>query len=214
MIDNLKHQGMRKKMLKELSKDGITNQEVLEAMYKVPRHWFLDGIFLDISYKNIAFPIGNDQTISHPKTVAYQTQLLEIKKGEKILEIGTGCGYQTAVLFQMGAKVYSIERQKDLHIKTKNFLDLLRVRAFLKYGDGYKGLPGYGPFDKIIVTAAAPFIPNPLLEQLTEGGKLVIPVGEGKMQIMTVVTRLSGNNYDKKEYGEFSFVPMLEDKAK
>ena len=214
MIDNLKHQGMRKNMLKKLSEDGITNQDVLEAMDKVPRHWFLDEIFLKTSYENTAFPIGNEQTISHPKTVAYQTQLLEIKKGDKILEIGTGCGYQTAVLFQMGAKVYSIERQKDLHIKTKKFLDSLRIRAFLKYGDGYKGLPGYGPFDKIIVTAAAPFIPNPLLEQLKEGGKLVIPVGEGKIQTMTVITRLSGNNYDKKEFGEFSFVPMLEEKAK
>lgn len=214
MIDSLKHKGMRKNMLIELANDGITNTDVLEAMDKVPRHWFLDEAFLNISYENRAFPIGNEQTISHPKTVAYQTQLLNIKKGEKILEIGTGCGYQTAVLFQMGAKVYSIERQKDLHISTKKFLDSIRVRAFLKYGDGYKGLPSYGPFDKIIVTAAAPFIPNALLEQLTEGGRLVIPVGEGKVQTMTVVDRLAGNNYEKKEYGEFSFVPMLEEKAK
>ena len=214
MIDNLKHKGMRKNMLKKLSEDGITNQEVLEAMDKVPRHWFLDEAFLNISYENRAFPIGNEQTISHPKTVAYQTQLLKIKKGEKILEIGTGCGYQTAVLFHMGAKVYSIERQKDLHIKTKKFLDTLRIRAFLKYGDGYKGLPGYGPFDKIIVTAGAPFIPDALLEQLTEGGRLIIPIGEGKMQIMTVIDRLSGDKYNKKEYGEFSFVPMLEEKAR
>ena len=123
MIDNLKHKGMRKNMLKKLSEDGITNKDVLKAMDKVPRHWFLDEAFLNISYENRAFPIGNEQTISHPKTVAYQTQLLNIKKGEKILEIGTGCGYQTAVLFYMGAKVYSIERQKDLHIKTKKFLE-------------------------------------------------------------------------------------------
>lgn len=214
MIDSLKHKGMRKNMLNELAADGITNKDVLEAMDKVPRHWFLDEAFLNISYENRAFPIGCQQTISHPKTVAYQTQLLNIKKGDKILEIGTGCGYQTSVLFMMGAKVYSIERQKDLHITTKKFLDTIRVRALLKYGDGYKGLPSYAPFDKIIVTAAAPFIPNALLEQLTEGGRLVIPVGEGKVQTMTVVDRLSGNNYEKKEYGEFSFVPMLEEKAR
>lgn len=204
---------MRKNMLDELAADGITSREVLEAMDKVPRHWFLDEAFLNIAYENRAFPIGNDQTISHPKTVAYQTQLLQIKKGDKILEIGTGCGYQTSVLFMMGAKVFSIERQKDLHIKTKKFLSELRVRANLKYGDGYLGMPAYGPFDKIIVTAGAPYIPNPLLEQLEIGGRLIIPVGEGKSQTMTVIDKIGANKYEKAEYGEFSFVPMLEQKV-
>lgn len=213
MIDSYRHKGMRKNMLDELAADGITSREVLEAMDKVPRHWFLDEAFLNIAYENRAFPIGNDQTISHPKTVAYQTQLLQIKKGDKILEIGTGCGYQTSVLFMMGAKVFSIERQKDLHIKTKKFLSELRVRANLKYGDGYLGMPAYGPFDKIIVTAGAPYIPNPLLEQLEIGGRLIIPVGEGKSQTMTVIDKIGTNKYEKAEYGEFSFVPMLEQKV-
>lgn len=213
MIDTYRHKGMRKNMLEELANDGISNMDVLEAMDKVPRHWFLDAAFLDIAYQNRAFPIGCDQTISHPKTVAYQTQLLNISKGEKVLEIGTGCGYQTAVLFNMGAKVYSIERQKDLHIKTKKFLSELRVRAHLKYGDGYEGLPLYGPFDKIIVTAGAPFIPNPLLKQLNIGGRLIIPLGEGKSQIMTVIDKIGENQYERSEYGEFSFVPMLQEKV-
>ena len=199
-------------MLEQLREKGITNEEVLDAMDKVPRHWFLDDVFLEIAYQNKAFPIGCEQTISHPYTVARQSELLTIEKGEKVLEIGTGCGYQTSILFFLGAKVYSIERQKDLHIKTKKMLSDLRFRAHLKYGDGYKGLPAYGPFDKIIVTAGAPVIAKPLLQQLTIGGRLVIPVGEGK-QIMTVIDRVSETDFNKQELGEFSFVPMLENKV-
>lgn len=212
MIDTYRHKGMRKNMLEQLREKGITNEKVLEAMDKVPRHWFLDDVFLEIAYQNKAFPIGCEQTISHPYTVARQSELLKIEKGEKVLEIGTGCGYQTSILFFLGAKVYSIERQKDLHIKTKKMLSDLRFRAHLKYGDGYKGLPAYGPFDKIIVTAGAPVIAKPLLQQLTVGGRLVIPVGEGK-QIMTVIDRVSETEFNKQELGEFSFVPMLENKV-
>jgi protein-L-isoaspartate(D-aspartate) O-methyltransferase len=212
MIDTYKHKGMRKNMLDELRGKGIVNERVLEAMDKVPRHWFLDEAFLEIAYQNKAFPIGCKQTISHPYTVARQSELLHIKKGEKVLEIGTGCGYQTSILFFLGAKVYSIERQKDLYLSTKKMFSDLRLRAHLKYGDGYKGLPAFGPFDKIIVTAGAPFIPKSLLEQLNIGGRLVIPVGKGK-QIMTVIDKVSELEFNKIELEEFSFVPMLEKKV-
>lgn len=212
MIDTYRHKGMRKNMLDELRQKGIEDERVLEAMDKVPRHWFLDEAFLEIAYQNKAFPIGCEQTISHPYTVARQSELLKIKKGEKVLEIGTGCGYQTSILFFLGAKVFSIERQKDLYLNTKQMLSDLRLRAHLKYGDGYKGLPAFGPFDKIIVTAGAPIIPKPLLQQLAVGGRLVIPVGEGK-QAMTVIDKISELEFNKQELGEFAFVPMLEKKV-
>jgi len=212
MIDTYRHKGMRKNMLNELRQKGIKDERVLEAMDKVPRHWFLDEAFLEIAYQNKAFPIGCEQTISHPYTVARQSELLKIKRGEKVLEIGTGCGYQTSILFFLGAKVFSIERQKDLYLNTKQMLSDLRLRAHLKYGDGYKGLPAFGPFDKIIVTAGAPIIPKPLLKQLTVGGRLVIPVGEGK-QVMTVIDKISELEFNKHELGEFAFVPMLEKKV-
>ena len=212
MIDTYRHKGMRKNMLDELRQKGIEDERVLEAMDKVPRHWFLDEAFLEIAYQNKAFPIGCEQTISHPYTVARQSELLKIKRGEKLLEIGTGCGYQTSILFFLGAKVFSIERQKDLYLNTKQMLSDLRLRAHLKYGDGYKGLPAFGPFDKIIVTAGAPIIPKPLLQQLAVGGRLVIPVGEGK-QAMTVIDKISELEFNKQELGEFAFVPMLEKKV-
>ncbi|MBL56565.1 MAG: protein-L-isoaspartate O-methyltransferase [Flavobacteriales bacterium] len=212
MIDSYRHKGMRKNMLELLRKKGIQDEQVLEAMDKVPRHWFLDDAFLEIAYEDKAFPIGCEQTISQPYTVAKQSELLQIKKGDKVLEIGTGCGYQTSILFFLGAKVYSIERQKALHNKTKKMLDELRFRAHLKYGDGYKGLPAFGPFDKIIVTAGAPLIAKPLLQQLKIGGRLVIPVGTEK-QIMTVIDRVSETSFNKQELGECAFVPMLEDKV-
>ena len=212
MIDTYRHKGMRKNMLDELRQKGIEDERVLEAMDKVPRHWFLDEAFLEIAYQNKAFPIGCEQTISHPYTVARQSELLKIKRGEKVLEIGTGCGYQTSILFFLGAKVFSIEGQKDLYLNTKQMLSDLRLRAHLKYGDGYKGLPAFGPFDKIIVTAGAPIIPKPLLQQLAVGGRLVIPVGEGK-QAMTVIDKISELEFNKQELGEFAFVPMLEKKV-
>ena len=172
----------------------------------------MDSSFEDHAYQDKAFPIAADQTISQPYTVAFQTELLEIKRGETVLEIGTGSGYQTAVLCELGAKVYSIERQQELYKKTKIFLSKIGYRPkYLSFGDGYKGLPEYAPFDKIIVTAGAPYVPNALMSQLKVGGRLVIPVGEN-VQIMTLFIRKSNKEFDKKEYGDFRFVPLLEDK--
>lgn len=199
-------------MLDELREKGITSEEVLEAMDKVPRHLFLEKAFLEIAYQNKAFPIGCEQTISHPYTVAFQTQLLEVEKGEKVLEIGTGCGYQTCVLAALGAKVFSIERQRPLFLKSQKLFKHLHVRVKSFYGDGYAGLPSFAPFDKIIVTAGAPYIPDALKEQLAIGGVMVIPVGEGSKQEMKVVVKLSENEYDITDLGTFSFVPLLEKK--
>jgi protein-L-isoaspartate(D-aspartate) O-methyltransferase len=212
MIDTFKHKGLRNKMVDELRALGISDEQVLTAINNVPRHWFLDNAFLEYAYQNKAFPIGSGQTISHPYTVAYQTQLLEIKKGEKVLEVGTGCGYQTSVLVQMGAKVFSIERQQTLFVKTKQFMSDANIRAKLFYGDGYQGLPVFAPYDKVIVTAGAPFVPEALIAQIVEGGRLVIPVGEGEKQIMTVIDKLKGGALKKYELDEFSFVPLLVDK--
>jgi len=212
MIDTFKHKGLRNKMVDELRALGISDEQVLTAINNVPRHWFLDNAFLEYAYQNKAFPIGSGQTISHPYTVAYQTQLLEIKKGEKVLEVGTGCGYQTSVLVQMGAKVFSIERQQTLFVKTKQFMSDANIRAKLFYGDGYQGLPVFAPYDKVIVTAGAPFVPEALITQMVEGGRLVIPVGEGDKQIMTVIDKLKGGALKKYELDEFSFVPLLVDK--
>lgn len=203
---------MRKKLVETLVKKGIANEAVLEAINTIPRHLFMDSSFVDHAYVDKAFPIGADQTISQPYTVARQTELLEVFKGDKILEIGTGSGYQTAVLLEMGATVFSIERQNELFKKTKLFLPKLGYRPKkLIFGDGYIGLESEAPFDGIIVTAGAPFVPNPLLAQLKVGAKLIIPVGED-VQIMTVFTRTSATEFEKKEFGEFRFVPLLEDK--
>ena len=203
---------MRKRLVEILESKGITDVEVLKAMDTVPRHLFMDSGFINHAYVDKAFPIGADQTISQPYTVARQTELLQIKKGDKVLEIGTGSGYQTAVLLEMGIAVYSIERQNELFKKTKLFLPKLGYRPKkLIFGDGYKGLKSEAPFDGIVVTAGAPFVPKPLLAQLKVGGRLVIPVGD-ESQIMTVYTRKSAKEFDKKEYGEFRFVPLLEDK--
>ena len=212
MIDTFKHKGLRNKMVDELRALGISDEQVLTAINNVPRHWFLDNAFLEYAYQNKAFPIGSGQTISHPFTVAYQTQLLEIKKGEKVLEVGTGCGYQTSVLVQMGAKVFSIERQQALFVKTKQFMGEANIRAKLFYGDGYQGLPVFAPYDKVIVTAGAPYIPDALIAQMVEGGRLVIPVGDGDKQTMTVIDKLKGGVLKKYELDEFSFVPLLVDK--
>ncbi|MFT4848481.1 MAG: protein-L-isoaspartate(D-aspartate) O-methyltransferase [Sediminicola sp.] len=212
MKDTFTHKGMRKKLVEILERKGIVNQGVIKAISKIPRHLFMDSGFLNHAYIDKAFPIGADQTISQPYTVARQTELLGIKRGYKVLEIGTGSGYQTAVLLEMGAIVYSIERQNELFKKTQLFLPKLGYRPKkLIFGDGYIGLEKEAPFDGIIVTAGAPFVPNPLLAQLKVGAKLVIPVG-GEVQIMTVFTRTSNTEFEKEEFGEFRFVPLLEDK--
>ena len=212
MQDTFTHQGMRKKLVETLKEKGITNAEVLKAIGTVPRHLFMDSGFIDHAYVDKAFPIAADQTISQPYTVARQTELLEVKKGDKVLEIGTGSGYQCAVLLDMGIKVYSIERQNELFKKTKIFLPKLGYRPKkLIFGDGYKGLNEEAPFDGIVVTAAAPFVPKPLMAQLKVGGRLVIPVGD-ESQIMTVFTRTSSTEFKKEEFGEFRFVPLLEDR--
>lgn len=212
MQDTFTHKGMRKKLVETLIKKGITNKEVLKAIDKIPRHLFMDSGFIDHAYVDKAFPIGADQTISQPYTVARQSELLAVDKGAKILEIGTGSGYQTAVLLEMGMQVYSIERQNELFKKTKLFLPKLGYRAKkLIFGDGYIGLKEEAPFDGIVVTAGAPFVPKPLLAQLKVGAKLVIPVGD-ESQIMTVFTRTSATEFNKEEFGEFRFVPLLEDK--
>ncbi|MCB9426201.1 MAG: protein-L-isoaspartate(D-aspartate) O-methyltransferase [Flavobacteriales bacterium] len=212
MKDTNKHQGLRNQLVKLLADKGIKDTNVLGAIAKIPRHLFLNSSFESFAYEDKAFPIGADQTISQPYTVAFQSELLAVKPGDKILEIGTGSGYQTSVLCLLGAKVYSIERQNELFKKTSLLLNKLGIRPkHLSFGDGYKGLPTHAPFDSIIVTAGAPFIPKPLMSQLKVGGKLVIPLGEDP-QIMTMLIRKSATEFEKHEYGEFRFVPMLEDK--
>lgn len=212
MRDTAKHQGLRNQLISVLSQKGITDKNVLEAIKKIPRHLFLNSSFEEYAYQDKAFPIGAGQTISQPYTVAFQSQLLEVQKEHKVLEIGTGSGYQTAVLWAMGAKVYSIERQKELFKATSILLPKLGIRPkHMSFGDGYKGLPNYAPFDSIIVTAGAPFIPQPLMAQLKIGGRLVIPVGE-KHQIMTLLVRKNETQFERHEFGEFRFVPLLENK--
>jgi len=210
--DTFKHKGLRQQLVNVLKNKDITNLAVLNAIGKIPRHLFMDSSFLDYAYKDKAFPIAADQTISQPYTVAFQTELLQVNLGDKILEIGTGSGYQTAVLCELGARVFSIERQQELFKKTSKFLPKLGYRAkkFI-FGDGYKGLVEEAPFDSIIVTAGAPFVPKPLLSQLKIGGRLVIPLGED-VQIMTLLIRKGEKEFEQHEYGEFRFVPLLENK--
>ena len=212
MNDTSKHQGLRNQLIKLLQEKGITDKNVLEVIKKLPRHYFLNSSFEDYAYQDKAFPIGADQTISQPYTVAFQSQLLEVKKDQKILEIGTGSGYQTAVLCMLGAKVYSVERQIELFKKTKILLAELGILPkHLSFGDGYKGLEIHAPFDSIIVTAGAPIVPKPLMAQLKIGGRLVIPVGE-KEQIMTLLIRKNELQFEKHEFGDFKFVPLLTNK--
>jgi protein-L-isoaspartate(D-aspartate) O-methyltransferase len=214
MLDTYKHKGLRAQLVKTLQDKGITDPEVLKAIDQVPRHFFFDSSFLSFAYEDKAFPIAAGQTISQPFTVAFQTQLLMIQKGEKVLEVGTGSGYQACILASMGAKVFSIERQKALYDKATKFIPSIGLSVKLFYGDGYKGLPTFAPFDKIIVTAGAPFIPEPLIHQLKTGGVMVIPVGAGDIQVMTTLTRTSVTEVRKEEHGTFRFVPLLENKAK
>lgn len=212
MKDTYRHQGKRQQLVRTVKKKGIIDEKVLGAIGKIPRHLFMDSSFEDHAYQDKAFPIAADQTISQPYTVAFQSELLEIKKGDKVLEVGTGSGYQTAVLCELGAKVYSIERQRELYKKTKTFLSKLGYRPkYLSFGDGYKGIPEYAPYEKIIVTAGAPEVPKDLLSQLKVGGRMVIPVGSD-VQTMTLFIRKSNKEFDKREFGAFRFVPLLEDK--
>jgi len=210
--DTAKHQGLRNQLVSLLKEKGIVDKSVLEAIKKIPRHLFLNSSFADYAYQDKAFPIGAGQTISQPYTVAFQSQLLEVKKDHKILEIGTGSGYQTAVLCLMGAKVFSVERQNELFKQTSVLLPKLGIRPkHLSFGDGYKGLPNHAPFDSIIVTAGAPIIPQALMAQLKIGGRLVIPLGE-ENQIMTLLIRRNETQFEKHEFGDFKFVPLLENK--
>ena len=209
--DSTKHKGLRNQLVDTIERKGIKDKRVLEAIRNIPRHLFMDSGFIDFAYQDKPFPIAADQTISQPYTVAFQTELLQVKPKDKILEVGTGSGYQAAVLIEMGAEVYSIERQKELYNKTRKFLpEIGFVPKRLIYGDGYKGLPEKAPFDGIIVTAGAPFVPKPLLKQLRINGRLVIPVGENT-QKMTLIIRKSEKEFEKHEFGDFRFVPMLKE---
>lgn len=215
MQDTFKHKGMRKQLIEKLRQDDrIKNTGIFDAFDKIPRHFFLDLVFVEQAYTNMAFQIGAGQTISHPITVAFQTQLLELKRGDKVLEIGTGSGFQTCILCQMGAKVFSIERQKELYLKAKKIIMDLNFNPRLSFGDGYKGMPAFAPFDKIIVTCGAPDIPQALRDQLKVGGIMVIPIGEGEEQMMKRITKISETEYVEDEFGTFKFVPMLERTAK
>lgn len=213
MNDSYRHKGLRKKLVDSLKEKGISNEKVLHAINSVPRHLFMDNAFINFSYQDKAFPIGSGQTISQPFTVAFQTQLLQVDAGDKVLEIGTGSGYQTCVLLELQAKVFSIERHKSLYTKTKAFLEKHNYNARLFFGDGYKGLPSFAPFDRILITAAAPHIPSELKDQLKIGGIMVLPVGEGETQEMLRLTKISEHEFNTEKFGEFSFVPMLENKS-
>jgi protein-L-isoaspartate(D-aspartate) O-methyltransferase len=210
MEDNYRHKGLRRKLIENLRSKGIDNEAVLAAMLELPRHFFLEKAFEEWAYTDKAFPIGNEQTISQPYTVAYQTQLLEVKKGDKILEIGTGSGYQAAILSLLGAKVYSIERQENLYQKAKillNDLKLPHLHTF--FADGNEGLEKFAPFDKILFTAGAEKFPNTLFKQLKTGGIMVIPIGNEYSQKMCQITKINDTEFDEKRFDEFAFVPFL-----
>ena len=211
--DNYRHQGMRRKLVEEIRKKGISNEEVLQAIGSVPRHLFLDMAFLEFAYQDKALPIDAGQTISQPYTVAYQTQLLLPEAGMKVLEIGTGSGYQTSVLHKLGVKVFSIERHKVLFNKTQQLLKELNYNIKLFYGDGFKGLPAYAPFDRILITCGVREIPGELVKQLKPGGIMVLPLGPEDEQVMTTVIKKDDHNIEVISLERFRFVPMLENKA-
>ena len=213
MLDTYRHKGLRKALVDSLREKGIRDEKVLEAINNVPRHWFMDSSFLEYAYNDKPFPIGAGQTISQPYTVTRQTELLKVKSGMKVLEIGTGSGYQACVLGELGAKVYTIERQKKLYQKTKEFLKKFPYRIKIFYDDGNKGLPAFAPFDRILITAAAPEIPQTLIEQLKPGGIIVAPVGKGDIQEMLRITKNEDGTLETEHFGSFKFVPMLKDKA-
>jgi protein-L-isoaspartate(D-aspartate) O-methyltransferase len=214
MEDTFEAKGKRKKLVAELRRKGISDEEVLRAIDTVPRHLFMDPAFLIHAYVDKAFPITSGQTISQPYTVAVQSSLLRMKKRDKILEIGTGSGYQAAILAEMGAKVYTIERYRELFVKAQRILASLKYSADFFYGDGYEGKPQYGPFDGIIITAAAQDVPDVLLQQLKIGGRLVVPLGNSDFQVMTVIERSGTDSFDRSEHGNFVFVPMLKGTVK
>ncbi|MBN2175915.1 MAG: protein-L-isoaspartate(D-aspartate) O-methyltransferase [Bacteroidales bacterium] len=212
--DTFRHKGLRKKLVEAIRQKGIRDQAVLSALEEVPRHFFFDSSFLEFAYEDKPFPIGAGQTISQPYTVAFQTELLSVKKGDRILEIGTGSGYQACILAQLGGKVFTIERQKTLFDKTHKLLPNLgyvTIKTF--YGDGFKGLPSFAPFDKVVITAAAPKIPGEVLSQMNTGGIMVVPLGENDTQIMTKIVKTGEHAYTTEEFGVFRFVPMLENKT-
>jgi protein-L-isoaspartate(D-aspartate) O-methyltransferase len=209
MEDTYKHKGLRRKLVETVRNKGISDERVLKALHKVPRHLFMESSFIKFSYQDQAFPIGAGQTISQPYTVAFQTQLLDVKPNDRILEIGTGSGYQTAILLEMGARVYTIERQKELYLKAQELLGKLGYKPHFFFGDGMEGKPAYGPYDKILITAAADEVPDKLLQQLKIGGIIVVPVGGRFSQSMMKIIRTSDTEYSKTSHGAFVFVPLL-----
>jgi protein-L-isoaspartate(D-aspartate) O-methyltransferase len=209
MEDTFRHKGLRRKLVETVRSKGITDDNVLKALDTVPRHLFMDSSFINFSYQDQAFPIGSGQTISQPYTVAFQTQLLEVKPNDRILEIGTGSGYQTAILLELGARVYTIERQKELFLKAQELLGKLGYKPNFFFGDGMEGKPAYGPYDKILITAAADEVPEKLLPQLKVGGIIVIPVGGRFSQSMIKIVKISDTDYKKTSHGAFVFVPLL-----
>ena len=213
MNDSYQHKGLRKKLVDQIRKKGIEDEKVLNAINSVPRHLFMDSSFVHFSYSDQAIPIGAGQTISQPYTVAFQTELLELKPLEKVLEVGTGSGYQAAVLVEMGVKVFTIERHRELFLRSQSILRSINYNPEFFYGDGYQGIPGYAPFDKILVTAGAPEVPEELLKQLRPGGILVVPVGIGNSQRMIKIVKEGEDKYTRSEHGSFIFVPLLKGKA-
>ncbi|MFP4025253.1 MAG: protein-L-isoaspartate(D-aspartate) O-methyltransferase [Thiohalospira sp.] len=209
MTDSYRHKGLRKKLVETIREKGIKDQKILEVIGKVPRHLFMDSGFVEFAYRDQAFPIGSGQTISQPYTVAFQTELLQVEKHDKVLEVGTGSGYQCAILLELGAKVYTIERQRELYLKTRALLNKLGYKPYFFYGDGYLGLPRFAPFDKILITAGAPEIPQDLLKQLKVGGRMVVPVGGGGGQVMMAIDRISEDEFKESQHGYFAFVPMI-----
>ncbi len=213
MIDSYKHKGLRKKLVDEIRKKGIKDDRILSAIEKIPRHFFMDSSFESFAYQDKPFPIGAGQTISQPYTVAFQTELLEIEPKDKVLEIGTGSGYQACILLEMGARVYTIERHRTLYNKTKKLLEKIKYAPKMFYGDGSKGLPADAPFDKILVTAAAPEIPQELFKQMRVGGIMVVPIGTNDTQIMKQIHKKDHDDFTEKSCGYFRFVPLLSNKT-
>ncbi|HAN19688.1 MAG: protein-L-isoaspartate O-methyltransferase [Bacteroidetes bacterium GWC2_33_15] len=212
MVDTYRHKGLRQKLVETIKEKGIKDTRILEAIGKVPRHLFMESGFVEFAYRDQAFPIGAGQTISQPYTVAFQTELLQVEKHQKVLEVGTGSGYQAAILMELGVKVYTIERQRELYLKSRTLLHKMGYKPYFFYGDGYLGQPSFAPFDKILITAGAPEIPRELLSQLKIGGRMVVPVGGSEGQVMMSVDRTGENDYVENEHGYFAFVPLLKGK--